>query len=64
MYVTKDIYADSFIISIPVVSFSWEVKTDKDLEHLEKYGVAGIRPYKEKLVEAIKEAIVEFEGNE
>lgn len=60
MYVTKDIHADSFIISVPVVSFSWEVKTDKDLEHLEKYGVSGVRDVKEKLVEAIKEAIAEF----
>lgn len=62
MYVTKDIHDDCYIIAIPVVSFSWEVKTDKDLEHLEKFGVAGVRDRREQIVKAIKQAIKEFES--
>ncbi|MFC3882426.1 hypothetical protein ACFOU2_02355 [Bacillus songklensis] len=28
MYVTKDIYSDSYIIAIPVITFAWVIRTE------------------------------------
>lgn len=61
MYVTKDIDSDSFIIAIPAITFSWEVRDEKDLDYLLKFNVFGDVDKKERLVQAIKQAISEFE---
>jgi hypothetical protein len=61
MYVTKDIYSGSFIFSIPVITFSWEVRDQRDLDDLLKFNVFGDRDKKERIVRVIKEAIARFE---
>ncbi|OJH16002.1 hypothetical protein BLX88_25925 [Bacillus obstructivus] len=63
MYVTKDIYAERFIVAIPVITFSWDIsmeESEKDYEWLLKVNV-GDMDMKERLVKAIKKAILEFE---
>lgn len=63
MYVTKDIYSDSFIVSIPVITFSCDVReghVEKDFDWIKKHVPIGDLVRKEKLVEAIKDAITEF----
>jgi hypothetical protein len=57
MFVTKDIYSESFIIAIPVITFSWEVRDQRDLDDLLKFNVFGDRDKKERLVNVINEAI-------
>jgi hypothetical protein len=66
MYITKDIYSDSFIIAIPVITFSWDIREEsqeKDYEYLLNSNVIplGDSVQKERLVHAIKEGIAEFE---
>jgi hypothetical protein len=64
MYVTKDIYSDSFIIAIPVITFSCDIReehSEKDYEWLRNHNLFGDLDTNKKLVEAIKEAISEFE---
>ncbi len=47
MYVTKDIYSDSFIVAIPVIMFSWEVAGERDLDYLLQFNLFGDRDKKE-----------------
>lgn len=65
MYVTKDIYSDRFIIAIPVITFSWDIETgheERDYNWLLRSNIGiGDPVRKENLVQAIKEAIAEFE---
>jgi len=65
MYVTKDIYSDRFIIAIPVITFSWDIEIgheERDYNWLLRSNIGiGDPVRKEKLVEAIKAAIAEFE---
>lgn len=65
MYVTKDIYSDKFIIAIPVITFSWDIETgheERDYNWLLRSNIGiGDPVRKENLVQAIKEAIAEFE---
>ena len=61
MYVTNDIDSDNFIIAIPVITFSWEVSSEKDLDYLLRFNVFGDRYKRVRLVQAIKAAIAEFE---
>jgi hypothetical protein len=64
MYITKDIYSDSFIIAIPVITFSWQIwedRIEKDLEELLRFNLFGDKDKRERLVNAIKEGIAEFE---
>jgi uncharacterized membrane protein len=66
MYITKDIYSDSFIIAIPVITFSWDIREEsqeKDYEYLLNSNVIplGDPVQKERLVTAIKEGIEKFE---
>jgi hypothetical protein len=64
MYVTKDIYSDSFIVAIPVITFSWQIdkgQEERDYSWLLRSSIGiGDPVQKERLVEAIKEAIAEF----
>lgn len=63
MYVTKDIYSDRFIIAIPVITFSWDIEIgheERDYNWLLRSNI-GDPVQKEKLVQAIKKAIAEFE---
>lgn len=65
MFVTKDIYSASFIIAIPVITLSLEIRqehAEKDYEWLLKSNIGiGDPVRKEKLAVAIKAAITEFE---
>lgn len=63
MYVTKDIYAEGFIIAIPEISFScqiWDGEEERDLAWIKEYVPVNGLDRKEKLVKAIKAAITEF----
>jgi hypothetical protein len=67
LYITKDIYSDSFIVSVPVITFSYQIREDRagrDYNELLKSNriPLGDPVQKERLVEVIKEAIAEFEG--
>jgi hypothetical protein len=65
MYVTKDIYSNSFIISIPVITFSWRIwedRIEKDYEDLLKFDLMGNKDWRQRLVEEIRKAIKKFEG--
>ena len=64
MYLIKDIYGDSFIVSIPVITFSFNLREgykEIDYDRMERR-----LPLKEpvikidKLIQAIKEGIEEF----
>ncbi|MCR2820584.1 hypothetical protein [Lederbergia panacisoli] len=61
MYVTKDIYSDSFIVAIPVITFSWEVADERDLDYLLRFNVFGDRDRKERLAAAIRKGIAQLE---
>lgn len=64
MYVTKDIYSESYIIAIPAITFSWDIyegHEERDYEWLLRSNVFGDPIKKEKLVKVIKKAIVEFD---
>ena len=64
LYVTKDIYSDSYIISVPVWSFSaivsYESETgaENDYKWIQEHLLSF--HHRENLVQAIKEAIEEF----
>ena len=66
LYITKDIYSDNYIISVPVFNFSSSVsyKSETHAEHDYKWiknqfpNIGG--DYRENLVQAIKEGIEEF----
>lgn len=60
MYVIKDIYSESFVISIPVITFSCDICSEKDYEWLRRSVPIGDPGRKERLVEAIKAAIAGF----
>ena len=64
MYVTWDFYSDSYIVAIPVISFSSSIPQERrklyDLDWLRQYVPIIRKERKEKLIEAIKEAIAEF----
>lgn len=60
MYITKDYHDDSYIIAIPVITFSWEIASKQDYDNLLKLNLFGIRERREKLVEEIKKAVAEF----
>ncbi|AXI07505.1 hypothetical protein CV093_00095 [Oceanobacillus sp. 143] len=61
MYITKDIYFDSYIIAIPSNAFAWTIASNIDYELLLKSHVFGDPKIKERLVQAIKEGITEIE---
>ena len=66
LYITKDIYSDNYIISVPVFSFSSSVSYESEThaEHDYKWiknhfpNIGG--DYRENLVQAVKEGIEEF----
>ena len=64
LYITKDIYSDSYIISVPVWSFSAilsyesEAQTESDYKWIQEHFPSF--QHRENLVQAIKEAIKEF----
>jgi hypothetical protein len=63
LYITKDIYSDSFIISIPVITFSSDITKGhekRDYEWLKKSIPLGDYVQKERLVAEIKKGIAEF----
>lgn len=62
MYVTRDYHNDSYIISIPVITFSWMIYDEyKDYDNLLKFNLFGILERRQRLVAEIKNAISEFE---
>ena len=64
MYLTKDIYSDSFIISIPVITFSFNLR--EGYKEIDYDRMKRRLPLKDpvikidKLIQAIKEGIEEF----
>jgi 5'(3')-deoxyribonucleotidase len=64
LYITKDIYSDSYIISVPVWSFSAILSYESETEAKRDYNwIKEHFPsfqHRENLVQAIKEAIEEF----
>lgn len=61
MYITKDIYSDSFIVSIPVITFSCDIATEHDYNWLLRFSLFGDLEKNKRLVNAIKEGIAEIE---
>jgi len=61
MYITKDIHSDSFIVAIPSITFSCDIVDERDYDHLLRSNVFGDKDKLERLVNAIKEGIAEFE---
>lgn len=61
MYITKDIYSDSFIIAIPAITFSWQIEDERDYIYLSRANIFGDKDRQELLVLAIKEGIRKFE---
>jgi hypothetical protein len=66
LYITRDIYSDSYIISLPVLTFSWQVwddKRERDLDDLLKVnGFIGDPVVKERFVEVVKDRLERFDG--
>jgi hypothetical protein len=62
MYIIQDKYEDRFIMSIPVITFSWEIKDERDYDDLLTSHVFGDCDKRERLVTGIKEGIAEFKG--
>lgn len=65
MYITKDIYSDSYIISIPVITFSFDIvqeRMDHDLDYLKNTVPISSLDKKDKLINEIKKAINELES--
>jgi hypothetical protein len=62
MYIIQDKYEDCFIVAIPAITFSWEIRDEKDYDDLLTSHVFGDCDKRERLVTAIKEGIAEFEG--
>jgi hypothetical protein len=65
LYITKDIYSDSFIVAVPVITFSYQIWTDraeKDYDELLNSNAIplGDHVQRERLVEVIKEGIANF----
>lgn len=61
LYVTRDIYSDSFIVSVPVYSFSayvWEDNFERDYKWIEDHFPG--RKYAARLIEAIRGIIAAF----
>lgn len=61
MYISKDIYSDSYIVAIPVITFSWEIRNYDDYYDLLKANVFGDKDKRERLISAIKDGIAEFQ---
>jgi hypothetical protein len=62
MYIIQDKYEDRFIVAIPVTTFSWEIREEKDYDDLLTSHVFGDCDKRERLVTAIKEGIAECKG--
>jgi len=62
LYVTKDIYSDSFIVSIPILTFSYEIWEDnKEMGYSDLLNTDVIASdRRERLVKAIRKGIAEF----
>ncbi|WP_163531454.1 hypothetical protein [Halobacillus ihumii] len=61
MYITKDIYSDGFIVSIPVITFSCDIATEHDYKWLLRFNLFGDLEKNKRLVNVIKEEIAKFE---
>lgn len=62
MYVIKDVYAEptQYIFAIPVITFSWNVESEKDLETFFPHSVFGDKEKEKRLLEEMRKAINEF----
>lgn len=63
LYITKDIYSDSYIICVPVITFSWQLyenHLDKEYDNLLRVNTFGDMRKRERLVSVIKKGIEEF----
>jgi hypothetical protein len=63
LYITRDIYSDSYIVSIPIYTFSYQLREgfeEMDYKELYRQFPLSNTDQKEKLVQAIKEGIAEF----
>lgn len=65
MYITKDIHSDSYIVAIPVESFSYQISfngVERDLNELLKFLNFGYKEQTQRLIDAIKEGIAAIEN--
>jgi len=65
LYITKDIYNDSFIVSVPVYTFSCDVREGyEEMDYKEIYRRFPISntDQKDNLIQVIKDGIETFEG--
>lgn len=60
MYVTKDIFNDSYVVAIPYINFCAHIFDNYDLERLLKYNI--LRDYKkqQEMIQIIKQAMSDF----
>lgn len=60
MYVIEDIYNESFIVSIPVITFSMSIYDKYDYKYLFQDNTLGNKDKQKNLIHAIKQAISDF----
>lgn len=63
LYITKDIYSDAFIVSVPVYTFSSDVRethAEDDYKWIYNHFPISNTDHKKKLIQAIKEGIAEL----
>lgn len=63
LYLTKDIHDDSYIISLPIFSFSARIRethVETDCEWIYENIPSMGKKYREKLIEVIKQTIENF----
>ncbi len=64
MYLIKDIYSDSFIVSIPVITFSFNLREgyeERDYDRMERrLPLKGTSIKIDRLIQEIKKGIKEF----
>jgi hypothetical protein len=66
LYITKDIYSDSFIVAVPVITFSWQIwedRAEQDYNELLKFNLFGDIDKRERLVAEIKKGIAKFRNS-
>lgn len=61
MYITQDIYSESFIVSIPAITFSMAIYNEHDYKYLLQDNTLRDKEKQKNLIHAIKQAISDFE---
>ena len=63
MYITFMPHSESYIIAIPSINFSCNIKSEEDYTYIRELNIAFKEPSKRiLLIQAIKEGIAEFES--